>query len=66
MDKAIEEKQSINVSKNEELIAHIKANVAKLDAVAMQEIMKEYGFKDFTDPSTIKTEALEKIAGLIK
>lgn len=64
--KAIEEKQSINVSKNEELIAHIKANVAKLDAVAMQEIMKEYGFKDFTDPSTIKTEALEKIAGLIK
>lgn len=62
----IEEKQSINIAKNEELITHIKTNVAKLDAVAMQEIMKEYGFKDFTDPSTIKTEALEKIKALIK
>lgn len=62
----IEEKQSINVTRNEELIAYIKANVAKLDAIKMQKIMKEYGFVDFTDPSTIKTVALEKIKALVE
>lgn len=62
----IENVNSINVAENNKLIEHIKANVASLDVAKMQSIMTEYGFKDFTEPSTIKTEALVKIKELIK
>ena len=66
IDKTVEGKQSINVAKNDELIKHIKENVATLDATKMQEIMSEYGFASFADSSVIKTEALEKIKALIE
>ena len=66
VDSYVEKKQTNNVDKNNELIEHIKANVSNLDVTKMQIIMKEYGFKDFTEPSTIQTEALIKIKELIK
>lgn len=61
----ITEIKSINVNKNIELIEKIKNNIGNVDATKMQEIMVEYGFENFQDPSAIKTEALEKIVGLI-
>lgn len=58
--------QEIDIDKNQELIERIKVNVANIDVTKMKSIMKEYGFENFSEPSAIKTEALVKIAELIK
>ena len=65
VEKAIKKNKEIDVNKNRELIEKIKNNIANVDATKMQEIMVEYGFENFQDPSAIKTEALEKIVELI-
>lgn len=56
----------IDVDKNQELIEKIKTNISNLDVAKMQSIMKEYDFENFSEPSAIRTEALEKIVELIK
>ena len=61
----IEEKTSVNIDKNKELIDQIKKNLKQIDVKEMKSIMKEYGFESFGEPETIKTEALEKIVALI-
>lgn len=66
IEQTIKKRQELDVPKNIELIEKIKNNIANLDATKMQEIMAEYGIKDFQEPSSIKTEALESIVKLIQ
>lgn len=58
--------ESIDVEENKKIIKHIKDNLQKMDAGEMRVIMVEYGIEDFSKPEKIETEALEKIAALIK
>lgn len=62
----ISEQSAINIKKNEELIETIKTNLNDMPMEDMQKIMDDYKFENFSDPESIKTEALEKIVGLLK
>ena len=59
------QKQEDNPEKKQEKLDEIKANMANLDMVKLQEILTEYKISDFTNVDVIPMAALDKILELI-